>query len=525
MELPALFCARMKALLGEEYEQFLDSYSRPRMNGLRINSMKLSNKEFEAIAPFPVRRIPWTEYGYFVDPKYRPAAHPFYDAGLYYLQEPSAMTPADRLPINEGDRVLDLCAAPGGKSTQLAAKLDGSGYLVANEINTSRARALLRNLELFGTRNFSVLNENADRLAHAFPAFFDKILVDAPCSGEGMFRKHAEAINTWSVEKSEECAQIQRNLLERAYEMLRPGGWMLYSTCTFSAEENELSVISVLANHPDLQLIQMEGYEGFSSGIKHAADDEACAAFGIEKNKIDELRTQLEKCVRIFPHRMEGEGHFLALFRKNAGTDANVLTQKAAKIDANVFLQKASGEDARKGHKKQKHKRKNAGTGKQTGKNKAEESLQAYFMQFLKEIGLRMPEGRTEIRGEKLFLMGTEDLQPGLKFLRDGLFLGTFKTKRFEPSEPFALSISPKESIRSVELDGGGNHAEMESACGAGASADFERISAYLRGESIQMELEENGWYLVTSGGFPIGWAKYANGILKNKYPPAWRRR
>ena len=226
-QLHPAFLTRMKEMLGNEYPAFLSSFSAPRTYGLRINTSKITCEDFENLSPFPTRQIPWIKNGYFYDEDIRPSRCPYYQAGLYYLQEPSAMTPASRIPIEPGDRVLDLCAAPGGKATAAGAALQGQGLLVANDISTSRARALLRNLELFGIPNVFVANETPAKLTKAFPEFFDKIILDAPCSGEGMFRKEEALAKDWTPEKSLELSEIQKELILQAADMLRPGGLML----------------------------------------------------------------------------------------------------------------------------------------------------------------------------------------------------------------------------------------------------------------------------------------------------------
>ncbi len=196
-DLPQSFLDSMKEILGEDYEAFLAGFDGQRQYGLRVNTLKMNLEEFERIAPFHLKKVPWISNGYFYEAEDAPAKHPFYSAGLYYLQEPSAMTPASRLKVQPGERVLDLCAAPGGKATELGAALQGEGLLVANDINTARARALLRNLELFGISNSFVTNEPPHVLAERFPEFFHKIMVDAPCSGEGMFRKNPAVVDSW----------------------------------------------------------------------------------------------------------------------------------------------------------------------------------------------------------------------------------------------------------------------------------------------------------------------------------------
>ena len=253
--LPQAFEARMREMLGEEeYAQYIRSYEDERQYGLRVNTLKCSPEELERSGLFGARRIPWVENGFFYNGDERPARHPYYSAGVYYLQEPSAMTPASRLEVHPGERVLDLCAAPGGKATELGAKLQGRGILVANDISNSRAKALLRNLELFGVKNAFVTNELPGKLASCFPEYFDRILVDAPCSGEGMFRKDPAVAKTWDEDRPAYFAKLQRDIVMCASRMLRPGGTMLYSTCTFAKEENEGTVSWLLSKCPELHL-------------------------------------------------------------------------------------------------------------------------------------------------------------------------------------------------------------------------------------------------------------------------------
>ena len=234
VELPESFEKRMKEMLGDEYEAYIESYDNPRQYGLRINPMKITEEELAEGSGFSLGPIPWTKTGYFYKEENQPARHPYYSAGLYYLQEPSAMTPAAKFPVKPGERVLDLCAAPGGKATALGAALQGKGVLVANDISNSRAKALLKNLEVFGITNAFVTNEVPQNLADRFEGFFDKVLIDAPCSGEGMFRKDPAVIKTWDEERPEYFAKLQKDILKNGVRMLRPGGKLLYSTCTFA---------------------------------------------------------------------------------------------------------------------------------------------------------------------------------------------------------------------------------------------------------------------------------------------------
>lgn len=367
------------------------------------------------------------------------------------------MTPASRLPVTPGDRVLDLCAAPGGKATELGARLQGEGLLVANDISASRARALLKNVEVFGIPNSFVTNEVPSRLAERFPEYFDKVLVDAPCSGEGMFRKDPEAARVWSPEKSAACAKQQREIISQAARMLRPGGLLLYSTCTFSPEENEQIIAGLLRERQDMRLMDLEGYEGFGAGRPDLADG----------------NPDLVKCVRIWPHRMAGEGHFLALLQKE-------------------------GEAGR-----QKERPASERPGLSKGERK---SLEEFFSEV---SGFAID--RMEVRkGRVYYRSGITEEQKGLTFLRNGLYLGELKKDRFEPGQAFAMALR-KDSYGSA-LDFG---------------REDERVVRYLKGETVTVDDlpvgRRKGWQLVCVEGYPLGWGKLVNGTLKNKYASGWR--
>ncbi|MCD8155232.1 MAG: RsmB/NOP family class I SAM-dependent RNA methyltransferase [Clostridiales bacterium] len=472
--LPQAFLERMKKMPGLDYDCFIKSYENPRTFGLRVNTAKISCEEFERLAPFPIQRIPWVENGYFYGEKSRPAACPYYYAGLYYLQEPSAMTPASRLPAAPGDFVLDLCAAPGGKATALGAALRGQGLLVANDISTSRARALLRNLELFGVPNLCVTDEKPEKLARSFPAFFHKIILDAPCSGEGMFRKEESLIRDWSPEKSRRLAQVQRGLLDLAVTMLRPGGMLMYSTCTFAPEEDEGAISFLLERHPEMTLLPIQGFEGFSPGIPEAGNGDP----------------RLTDCVRIFPHKMQGEGHFMALLKK----DGPSLYQ--------------SHPVSQSGKRGKKPKLSPAAPGKNT---------RGLIQAFLDEAGITSLGGqpfdwsRTEVRSGNVYYLPPAPVPlQEISFLRNGLFLGEIKKNRFEPGQPLALALHRREA----------------GACISLPAAD-PRLMAYLRGEALPISPGEapgvKGWHLLCADGFPIGFGKLVNGVLKNKYPAGWR--
>ena len=230
MKLPELFEEKMRRLLGEDFSEYEKHLDDPAYYGIRVNTLKISVEDFLKICPFHVTKVPWTDNGFYVDREEKPSKHPYYHAGLYYIQEPSAMTPASYLPIEPGDRVLDLCGAPGGKSTELGAKLMGEGLLVSNDVSISRTKALIRNIEMFGICNDMILCTEAKYLVPSMTGFFNKILIDAPCSGEGMFRKDEIAIKEWSLNQVQVCRKRQEMILECADRMLQPGGVMVYST-------------------------------------------------------------------------------------------------------------------------------------------------------------------------------------------------------------------------------------------------------------------------------------------------------
>ena len=461
-QLPEAFLLKMQELLGEEFGQYLESFKEEWKPGLRVNTLKLSPGALAELVPWNLEPVPWADNGFYYDGTLdgevlRPSKHPAYYAGLYYLQEPSAMTPAAMLPVVPGDRVLDLCAAPGGKSTELASKLKGRGMLVSNDISYSRARALLKNLELAGAANICVTSEAPEKLAGVWPEFFDKILVDAPCSGEGMFRRDEDMVKDWNEKGPEYYVPIQRQILSQAAAMLRPGGYMLYSTCTFSVEEDEENVAYVLEEFPQMQLccLDLDKVPG------------ACGGFG------------LSGCMRLFPHRLKGEGHFLALMRKKGGDDGG--KEILPPMDPGT-------------------------AGKRVRAVEKEKELDA----FLRQSGAEWDYERIVIHQDNAYYL-PEGLAWNLplRFLRTGLFLGELKKGRFEPSQALAMSMKAGQFPNTVSFPGGDS-----------------RVLRYLKGETISLEGDEGpvkGWCLAAMEGFPLGWAKGTGMSLKNKYYPGWR--
>lgn len=484
--LPVEFEKRMKEMLGEEYEDYLESFREERRYGLRTNRMKTSPEELARLVDFPLRPVPWTENGCYYEWAAAPARHPFYAAGLYYLQEPSAMTPAALFQVEPGERVLDLCAAPGGKATELGAKLQGKGVLVANDISSSRAKALLRNLELFGIPNLLVTNETPDRLTEYFPEFFDKILVDAPCSGEGMFRKDPAVARAWYPEKPRECAAMQREILSGAVKMLRPGGRLLYSTCTFAPEENEGTISWFTEHFPQMRLLPLEQHDGFSRGVPEWGNGDRA----------------LELCVRLWPHKLEGEGHFLALLEKAETTGQE-----------GVLEGEEAGEKEEREQRERRASAKRQGRSGKAGRASREQQEQRELLREFFAGGEYEPcWERLAAYGERVYQLPElpENLR-GIHFLRNGLFLGEIKKNRFEPSQPLALCLRPQDAPSALDM-----------------KAQDPRVERYLRGETISVEQgevrREKGWQLVCVEGFALGWGKLVNGVLKNKYLCSWRR-
>ena len=514
--LPEEFLKRMQEMLGEEYEEFLASYEQPRTYGLRVNTRKMTPEEFEERKIFPVKRIPWVENGFFYEGDVRPAQHPLYAAGAYYLQEPSAMTPAACLPVEPGERVLDLCAAPGGKATELGAKLKGKGVLVANDISNSRAKALLYNLEVFGIDNAFVTNETPARLADAFEGYFDKILVDAPCSGEGMFRKEQAVARDWTPEKSEYFAGQQREIVRQAVRMLRPGGKLLYSTCTFAPCEDEQTIAWMLEQFPQMRLIPLPEYEGFSPGRPEWGSGNSA---GYPERTNGNL--ELKRCVRIWPHKMNGEGHFLAFLEKDSAGRSVSGEQEESRAEQEKLMgileeknpKGLQRETKRNGRLDQ---RKKAGKkGKASGsvsENALSRKDRELIEEFLKPCSRSFPAERMELRGQKVYLVPElPETVRGLKFLRNGLYMGEIRKDRFEPSQQLAMSLGAGEFQECICLE-----------------PDDERAQRYLRGETLNIRPEEtkspSGWKLVCVGGLPLGWGKLVQGVLKNKYQSSWRK-
>ena len=427
-QLPEQFIQNMKKQLPEnEWEAFFAVYGNKPVKGVRLNPLRGGRYALKQVLPFLQEPVAWEENGFYTEGE-KLGASPFHFAGVFYSQEPSAMSAAPLLDVKAGERVLDLCSAPGGKGTQLACKMQGEGIIVLNEPILSRAKILSQNVERMGIKNAVVTSEMPAKLAEKFPAYFDKILVDAPCSGEGMFRKNAdEALREWSEENVALCAARQKEILENATKMLKKGGRLVYSTCTFSTQEDEGQVCDYLQNHPQMRLIKQE---------------------------------------KLYPHKIKGEGHFVALFEK---TDGEIGDKKPIK----PFVARDS-----------------------------ERAYREFEKTFFRE---KFAYNLHEVNGVLYELPQNVFDWKGLQVLRVGVRVGEVKNGRFEPNHSLAMCLKKEEVLRAVDL-----------------SQTDERVGKYLRGETFEADVK-NGWCMVCIEGFPLGFGKAVNGTIKNHLPKGLR--
>lgn len=434
MRFPTGFEEKYQRLLGKEAASFFSTFDQEPISAFRTNPLKEGRVTFS-------NPIPGTKWGYYGKVSGKSPEHV---TGLIYSQEPASQMVAQVAHPHEGMRVLDLAAAPGGKSTHLLSYLNNTGLLVSNEINSKRSKILVENIERFGARNVLVTNESVERLAKVFPSYFDLIVLDAPCSGEGMFRKQPDAMDYWSLDYPAQCATLQREILEDAVKMLANGGELVYSTCTWAPEENEEIVAWLLDEFP-LELVDIPKLNGMTPGIDYP------------------------ETARMYPHHFKGEGQFVAKFRFVGEHKLPKLKPARSNLTAD------------------------------------QRSLWQIFQKEHLKVELK---GDLQTFGDQLYLLplGLPDLSK-VKIARNGLHLGTFKKKRFEPSFALGLALQPSEVRNKLEL----------------SQQDFE---VYVGGETLQIkESLPNGWYQLIIHGNGLGFAKLANQTLKNYFPKGLRFR
>ncbi len=481
--IPPLFLDRMSRFLGNEYPAFAESLAQPPVHGLRVNTLKLSAEEVQKVSPFPLgASVPWASSAFILTPLSSPhfgemggqrgvGTHPYHLAGLFYLQDPSAMSAAALLDPLPGERVLDLAAAPGGKTTQLAALMQGRGLLVANEIKDKRVGHLAVNVERWGAGNVVLTNETPERLADQFGPFFDRVLVDAPCSGEGMFRKDMGARADWSPEMVAGCAVRQRNILRVAAKLVRPGGHLLYSTCTFAPEEDEAVIASLLDEFPEYEVEMLPLFDGFERGRPD----------WVAENEKQKTKESLNGAVRLFPHRVTGEGHFVCRLLRR--------------------------ED------RMQEQWKSRGPGRASSLREMDRGQAGLWQAFAADVlAAGFAADRFRVRGERLYYVPEEMPECGnLRVVHPGVWFGNFKKDRFEPAHPLALFLKRRQAKNVLDLS------SSEEPGGRRPP-----LRAYLGGESVPAE-GPAGWTLVTVDGWPLGWGKRVQGVVKNHYPRGWQ--
>lgn len=503
IQLPVEFKESMKTILNDEYEEFINSFLENRTNALRVNTLKMGIKDFENLNLFNIDydcdKVPWSTESYYISNDEYPGRNALHDAGAFYIQEPSAMSVVGETDITKGETILDMCAAPGGKSTYILTKLNNTGVLVSNEIDCQRTKALCENIERFGAINSIVTSTDSKGLLKSFEGYFDKVFIDAPCSGQGMFRKDDYAIKDWSVDKVEECVSIQREIIQDGYLMLKDDGMLIYSTCTFSKEENEDIINEFLEKYPSAKLIGMD---------------------------------------RKWPHKEKGEGHFCARILKTSDDGYDFFDDES--YDEYDQLNDKLHIDFKKVSKKKSKKSSKKDISSNVNKSDiilCDEFVKASISsdsQFYKNYDI----SRLYKRGDYVYLsadlcivkdqINNLNLEK-LKILRNGICIGELKKNRFEPSHSLAMALDRGNVNICVDF-----------------RYDSSAIKKYISGEAINLDLisedevifnsiyshidsddnknGSNGWCLISVEGCSIGWAKYSQGILKNKYPKGLRR-
>ena len=458
MQLPEKFIEKYQRLLGDEAPTFLASFDQPSQSGFRVNPLKAAP---QATIDQAAGKVPYVPTGYYGGVDGKSLDHV---TGAIYSQEPSAMYVGEVVDPQPGERVLDLCAAPGGKTTHLVAKMHDQGLLVANEIFRKRAKVLAENLERWGTTSTVVMNESPADLEEQFPQFFDRILVDAPCSGEGMFRKEPAGIEYWNPDYPAECANRQRKILASAMKMLKPGGILVYSTCTFAPEEDEQNLAWLLQNYPDLKTVPVKKYPGMDDGRPEWADNNPA----------------IRDAVRLFPHHIKGEGHFIA------------------KLQNGDLVSVEAAAPAKRHRNKKKRRQQRPSLDKQD---------QAEFAAVRDVLLPDYQPNRLVTFGDQLYALpkGMPADLAGMTIRRPGLHLGTFKKNRFEPALAWALATDPAACPRVLELS-------------------HDQWRQYVHGDVVTIDSpKQNGWYLLACDEHTTGFGKLVGTTIKNFYPKGLR--
>lgn len=299
----AEFESRMKSLLKDRYPEYEAAIQLDPVRGFRLNRLKCTEEELRGYLDFDWKKNPYAKDSWVLPDEVKLYESMAYECGLFYVQETSASLAVEVLDPRPGMNILDLCAAPGSKSTQIAERMNHEGTLISNEYDASRSLILCENMEKHGAANVTVLNSTTAEIASAFPEYFDAVLVDAPCSGEGMMRKNPEAEAQWSLSLVHSCAERQAYIISDAYQALRPGGTLVYSTCTFNEEENEDTLLAFLAAHPDMHVVPIE--EDYPHTLPSA---------------------KLPGALRVIPSDI-GEGHFVCRMIKDGNSAGRIPKQ------------------------------------------------------------------------------------------------------------------------------------------------------------------------------------------------------
>jgi 16S rRNA C967 or C1407 C5-methylase (RsmB/RsmF family)/NOL1/NOP2/fmu family ribosome biogenesis protein len=494
--LPEAFVARMRELLGPETPAFLDSYRRPAERAVRANPLKLDPADLPGLLGIDPDPVPWCGEAFFLPEGVRVGGTLAHAAGLCYVQEPSALAVGEALDARPGERVLDLAAAPGGKTTLVAGRLGDRGVVVANEVQRGRVQALADNLDRWGSWRAVIAGETVARLAERLPGAFDRVLLDAPCSGEGLFRRNPAAAAQWRPGHVRGNAERQRGLLADAARLVRQGGVLVYSTCTFAPEENEHQVAGFLATHPGWELAEIPRREGYTPARPDWAPNGP---------------PELARAVRLWPHHLRGEGHFIAKLTSPAAPGAaapGAAAAGAAAPGAAAPAPRARGNLAARGRAPRRGRVADRGNGRRRLSTAPAPALAAgpagldAWRRFAEEA--LVVEVAAAVVGERTYRLPDEELAgAGVRLVRPGLLLGRARPGRFEPAHALAMAAGPTVARRVRELD------EDEAA-------------GWVRGETVDAH-GLDGWTLVTWRGWPLGWGRGAGGVLKNHYPKGLR--